>query len=209
VVICIPPLTSTNSTLQLRCALDVRRCIKRYAVGDQLISGGDVGREANIGMTETAQIQITAASIENEFPHWKVWIGTDQLFHACIPWDTNMYVMAKTFAGLRDGILGCIRVREFALNQLKNTRALPPMFLGEQHDFRVQEARKALAGNCSDVAKLRNHVRLLVQLADDWADTKVDDERTCTLPWGGMHIRAQDISVLCEACSAKLTELES
>ena len=82
------------------------------------------------------------------------------------------------------------------------------MFLGEQHDFRVQEARKALAENCSDVDKLRKHVRLLIQLADDWADTEVDDERTYTLPSGGMHIRAQDVSALCEACSAKLTELE-
>ena len=78
------------------------------------------------------------------------------------------------------------------------------MFLGEQHDFRVQEARKALAENCSDVDKLRKHVRLLIQLAD----TEVDDERTYTLPSGGMHIRAQDVSALCEACSAKLTELE-
>jgi hypothetical protein len=72
----------------------------------------------------------------------------------------------------------------------------------------VQEARKALAENCSDVDKLRRHVRLLIQLADDWADTEVDDERTYTLPWGGMHIRAQDISVLCGPCSAKLARLE-
>ncbi len=56
---------------------------------------------------------------------------------------------------------------------------------------------------------LRRHVRLLIQLADDWADTEVDDERTYALPWGGMHIRAQDLPALCEACSAKLTELES
>lgn len=59
------------------------------------------------------------------------------------------------------------------------------------------------------VRKLRKHVRLLIQLADDWADTEVDDERTYTLPWGGMHIRAQDVSALCETCSAKLTEPES
>jgi len=57
--------------------------------------------------------------------------------------------------------------------------------------------------------ELRKHVRLLIQLADDWADTEVDDERTYALPSGGMHIRAQDVSALCETCSAKLTELES
>jgi hypothetical protein len=64
--------------------------------------------------------QANTASIENEFPHWKVWTGTDQLLHACVPWDTNMYVMAETLAGLRDGIIGCLRVREFALDQLKS-----------------------------------------------------------------------------------------
>jgi hypothetical protein len=50
--------------------------------------------------------------------------------------------------------------------------------------------------------ELRKHVRLLIQLADDWADTEVDDERTYALPSGGMHIRAQDVYALCEACSA-------
>jgi hypothetical protein len=161
------------------------------------------------GTTKTAPVQATAECIEDEFPHWKVWTGTDQLLHACVPWDTNLYVMAKTLTGLRDGIIGCLRLREFALDQLKETGAVSPaMFLGEQHDFRVQEARKALAENCSDVDKLRKHVRLLIQLADDWADTEVDDERTYTLPSGGMHVRAQDVSALCETCSAKLTELE-
>lgn len=162
------------------------------------------------GVTKAAQIQVTAAWIESEFPHWKVWAAADRLLHACVPWDTNMYVMAETLAGLRDGIIGCLRLREFALDQLKKTGAVsPPMFLGEQHDFRVQEARKALAENCSDVDELRKHVRLLIQLADDWADTEVDEERTYTLLWGGVHIRAQDVSALCETCSAKLTELES
>jgi hypothetical protein len=154
--------------------------------------------------------QVTTASIEHEFPHWRVWTGTDHLLHACVPWDTNMYVTAETLAGLRNGIVDCLRLRKFALDQLKKTGAVsPPMFLGEQHDFRVQEARKALAENCSDVDKLRKHVRLLIQLADDWADTEVDDEHTYTLPSGGMHIRAQDVSALCDTCSAKLTELES
>jgi hypothetical protein len=160
--------------------------------------------------TTTAQVQVTAACIESELPHWKVWTGADQFFHACVPWDTNMYVTAVTLAGLRDGIVGCLRLRELALHQLKKTGVVsPPIFPGEQHDFRVQEARKALAENCSDVDKLRRHVRLLIQLADDWADTEVDDERTYTLPWGGMHIRAQDISALCGTCLAMLTELES
>jgi hypothetical protein len=129
--------------------------------------------------------QVTAACIENEFPHWKVWTGNDQLLHACVPWDTNLYVMAETLAGLRDEIVGCLRLREFALEQLRTIgRVSPPMFPGEQHDFRVQQARKAMA------------------------DTEVDDERTYTLPSGGVHIRAQDVSALCETCSAKLTELE-
>jgi hypothetical protein len=121
-----------------------------------------------------------------------------------------MYVTAETHAGLRDGIIGCLRLRELALDQLKKTGAVsPPVFLGEQHDFRVQEARKALAESCADVDELRKYVRLLIQLADDWADTGVDDERTYTLRWGGMHIRAQDVTALCETCSAKLAELES
>ena len=161
------------------------------------------------GTTGTAQVQVTAACIENEFPHWKVWTGNDRLLHACVPWDTNLYVMAETFAALRDEIMGCLRLRELALDQLRTTGTVsPPMFLGEQHDFRVQQARKVMAENCSDVERLRTHVRLLIQLADDWADTEVDDERTYTLPSGGVHIRAQDVSALCETCSAKLTELE-
>jgi hypothetical protein len=210
VVICTAPLTSTNSTLQLRRTLDVYRCIKRYTAGISSSAEETATVEPTREMAETAQVQVTTASIENEFPHWKVWIGADELFHACIPWDTNMYVTAETLAGLRNAIIGCLRGREFALNQLKDTGAVsPPMFLGERHDFRVQEARKALAGNCPDVDKLRNHVRLLLQLADDWADTEVNDERTYTLSWGGLHIRAQDMSVLCQTCSSKLTELES
>lgn len=70
--------------------------------------------------------QVTTASIENEFPHWKVWTGTDQLLHACVPWDTNMYVTAETLAGLRDGIIGCLRLREFAHDQLKKTGTVSP-----------------------------------------------------------------------------------
>jgi hypothetical protein len=66
---------------------------------------------------QTAQVEVTAACIENEFPHWKEWTGTDQLLHACVPWDTNMYVMAETLAGLRDGIIGRLRLRDFALDQ--------------------------------------------------------------------------------------------
>jgi hypothetical protein len=30
-----------------------------------------------------------------------------------------MYVMAETLAGLRDGIIGCLRLRELALDRLK------------------------------------------------------------------------------------------
>ena len=67
--------------------------------------------------------QATTASIENEFPHWKVWTGADQLLHACVPWDTNMYVTAETLDGLREGIIGCLRLRKFALDQLKKTDA--------------------------------------------------------------------------------------
>jgi hypothetical protein len=111
--------------------------------------------------------QATTASVENEFPHWKVWTGTDQLLHACVPWDTNMYVTAETLDGLRDGIIGYLRLRELALDQLRKTGTVsPPVFLGERHDFQVQEARKALAENCSDIDKLRKHVRLLIQLTE-------------------------------------------
>jgi hypothetical protein len=120
-----------------------------------------------------------------------------------------MYVMAGTFAGLRDGIIGCTRGREFARNQLRNTGTVTiPIFLGEQHDFRVQDARRLLTEDCADVYELRTYLRLLIQLADDWADTDVDEEKTYTLIWGGLHIRAQDLPILCETCSARLTEIE-
>ncbi len=108
-----------------------------------------------------------------------------------------MYVTAETLAGLRDGIIGCLRLRELALDQLKKTGAVsPPMFLGEQHDFRVQQARKALAESCSDIDELRKHVRLLIQLADDWADTELDEERTYTLLWWRAHPSARRLCLV-------------
>ena len=80
------------------------------------------------GATQTVQVQVTAACIENEFPHWKVWTGADRLLHACIPWDTNLYVMAETPAGLRAEIIGCLRLREIALDQLKKKPVEIPDF---------------------------------------------------------------------------------
>jgi len=34
-----------------------------------------------------------------------------------------MYVTAETLDGLREGIIGCLRLRKFALDQLKKTDA--------------------------------------------------------------------------------------
>lgn len=148
----------------------------------------------------------TVADIEKEFPDWKTWLNRGEgFFHACIPWDTNMYVTAESVPALRDGIIGCIRGREY---WKQGVVALAPRWVGEQHDFRVREARRLLARNCQDVAVLRNYLRLLIQLADDAADTELNDERTYTLLRGGMHIRAEDLPLLCETCSAKLAEVE-
>lgn len=149
----------------------------------------------------------TVADIEKEFPDWKAWLHQDEgLFHACIPWDTNMYVTAVSVPALRDGIIGSIRAREY-WNQGIAALA-PPRWVGEQHDFRVQEARRLLAKNCRDAAALRNCLRLLIQLADDAADTELDEERTYTLLRGGIHISAEDLPLLCERCFAKLAEVE-
>lgn len=148
----------------------------------------------------------TVADIEKEFPDWKAWLHQDEgLFHACIPWDTNMYVTAVSVPALRDGIIGSIRAREY---WKQGIAALAPRWVGEQHDFRVQEARRLLAKNCRDAAALRNCLRLLIQLADDAADTELDEERTYTLLRGGIHISAEDLPLLCERCSAKLAEVE-
>jgi hypothetical protein len=144
--------------------------------------------------------------IQEEFPEWKAWTSRDDgLIHACIPWDTNMYVTADTLEGLRDGIVGGIRARAY---WERGIQALAPRRVGERHDFRVREARRLLAENCQDAAMPRNYLRLLVQLADDSADTEVDDERTYTLLWGGLHISARDLPLLCKTCSAKLAEVE-
>jgi hypothetical protein len=152
------------------------------------------------------QEEQTVADVEKEFPGWKAWLDEgEHLFHACIPWDTNMYVTAESAAALRDGIIGCIRAREY---WGQGVVALAPRWVGEQHDFRVREARRLLAGNCQDAALLRNYLRLLIQVADDAADTELDDERTYTLPQGGVHISAADLALLCETCSAKLVEWE-
>ena len=74
---------------------------------------------------------------------------------------------AAAFASRSDTVARRARLRELALDQLRKTGTVsPPVFLGERHDFRVQEARKALAENCSDIDKLRKHVRPLIQLTE-------------------------------------------
>jgi hypothetical protein len=149
----------------------------------------------------------TIEDIEREFPGWKAWASIDDgLIHACVPWDTNMYVMADSAGSLRDGIIGCVRARE---HWERGTGLLAPKWVGEQHDFRVREARRLLAENCQDSRTLRNYLRLLIQLADDAADTELDEERTYTLLWGGLHISARDLPLLCDRCSAKLAEIEA
>jgi hypothetical protein len=152
-------------------------------------------------------LEPSAADVEKEFPDWRTWLNQDEgLLHACIPWDTNMYVTAESVPALRQGIIGCIRARGY---WERGIGTLAPKWVGEQHDFRVREARRLLAENCQDARVLRNYLRLLIQLADDAADTELDEERTYTLLWGGVHISARDLGLLCQRCAARLAEIES
>jgi hypothetical protein len=83
----------------------------------------------------------------------------------------------------------------------------------ETLDVRVIEARKALAeARKRDPAELtrddlvheitafRKYVRWLIDLADDAADTDLDEEVSQVTLWGGVYIAPTDTIKLCDSC---------
>jgi hypothetical protein len=71
----------------------------------------------------------------------------------------------------------------------------------EDHDFRVIEARKALAGARKrdpgeltaselreEITRFRKYVRWLIDLADDAADTEYDEEVSQVMIYGGVEL---------------------
>jgi hypothetical protein len=87
----------------------------------------------------------------------------------------------------------------------------------EEHDFRVIEARGALAearkrepGDLTpeelqeEITRFRKYVRWLIDLADDAADTEIQEEVSQVTIWGGVYIAPDDSRKLCDACLAVL-----
>ena len=87
----------------------------------------------------------------------------------------------------------------------------------EDHDGRVIEARAALAearkrdpGDLTteelkeEVARFRKYVRWLIDLADDAADTEIEEEVSQITIWGGVYIAPDDTRKLCDSCLAVL-----
>ena len=83
----------------------------------------------------------------------------------------------------------------------------------EDHDFRVIEARAALAearkrdpGELGpdalreEITRFRKYVRWLIDLADDAADTEYDEEVSQVMIYGGIYISPADTLKLCERC---------
>jgi hypothetical protein len=83
----------------------------------------------------------------------------------------------------------------------------------EEHDYRVIEARAALAearkrepGELTheelteDVGRFRKYVRWLIDLADDAADTEIQEEVSQVTIWGGVYIAPGDTRKLCDRC---------
>lgn len=83
----------------------------------------------------------------------------------------------------------------------------------EDHDFRVIEARAALAearkrdpGELTiqelkeELTRFRKYVRWLIDLADDAADTEYDEEVSQVMIYGGIYISPADTLKLCEGC---------
>lgn len=83
----------------------------------------------------------------------------------------------------------------------------------EDHDFRVIEARAALAeaskrdpGELApdelreEITRFRKYVRWLIDLADDAADTEYDEEVSQVMIYGGIYIAPADTLMLCDAC---------
>jgi hypothetical protein len=87
----------------------------------------------------------------------------------------------------------------------------------EDHDFRVIEARAALAearkrdpGELTpdelreQITRFRKYVRWLIDLADDAADTEYDEEVSQVMIYGGIYIAPADTLKLCEVCTKML-----
>lgn len=83
----------------------------------------------------------------------------------------------------------------------------------EDHDFRVIEARAALAevrkrdpGELTvhelqeEITRFRKYVRWLIDLADDAADTEYDEEVSQVMIYGGIYISPADTLKVCEGC---------
>ena len=87
----------------------------------------------------------------------------------------------------------------------------------EDHDYRVIEARAALAearkrdpGQLSsvelreEITRFRKYVRWLIDLADDAADTEYDEEVSQVMIYGGIYIAPADTFKLCGGCQQML-----
>jgi hypothetical protein len=87
----------------------------------------------------------------------------------------------------------------------------------EDHDFRVIEARAALAEArkrepCElgleelreEITRFRKYVRWLIDLADDAADTEYDEEVSQVMIAGGIYIAPADTVKLCDGCTQVL-----
>jgi hypothetical protein len=85
----------------------------------------------------------------------------------------------------------------------------------EEHDFRVIEARAALAEArkrdpgeltpeelAEEITRFRKYVRWLIDLADDAADTEIQEEVSQITIWGGVYIAPGDTRKLCDHCHA-------
>jgi hypothetical protein len=98
-------------------------------------------------------------------------------------------------------------------------RANPEEARMETHDGRVIEAREALArarerdpGELTigelrlENANFRKYVRWLIDVADDAADTSIDEEISQVTLWGGVYVAPADTLKLCDGC-VKLLDL--
>ena len=85
----------------------------------------------------------------------------------------------------------------------------------EDHDYRVIEARAALAearkrepGELApeelreEITRFRKYVRWLIDLADDAADTEYDEEVSQVMIYGGIYIAPADTVKLCDGCGS-------
>jgi hypothetical protein len=83
----------------------------------------------------------------------------------------------------------------------------------ETLDSRVIEAREALAdarkrdpGELTrdelihQITNFRKYVRWLIDVADDAADTDIDEEVSQVTLWGGVYIAPTDTRKLCDSC---------